>query len=349
MAVCRILRAAAIGETWWLALDERDRPVSLHLERPASDAKRACLGERLDARVKSISASLGGVFLDLDGKPDGAFLRNRKDTRLHEGEKLAVDIAAEARGDKLARAVIADGAVPLAGTARWQSGLAGGASAVIEDTPAWDAAIAAAIETALSDTYTLDGGGKLTCERARALTAADIDTAGRAGRGSAASRALSINTEAAAALARKAHLAGLGGLLVLDCVGPLNRAAGEKVREAFVSAWASISREPVRALAPSPFGLMQISAPWTVTPLSERMHDRHGQPTAETLAVQGLTALEKAACEDRLARLVLRLPRAAMQWMVASGLEAGQALAAKYGARCVIDGADIDTAEVSRT
>lgn len=345
MPVARLLREATVGETRWVALDSLDRPVALYLER-ASDRGRAVIGERIAARVRKGDAAMGGVFVDLGAKGE-AFLRLKTGETLTEGASVVVEVAAEARRGKLARVRMADApSTDLHGPARWAAQLAGGTAAPLEDRHPGDIDIQSAFEDALAQGVTLEGGGRLHLQRTEALVAVDIDTAGRTSRGGRAANALAVNLAAAAELARQIHLRGWGGLAVLDCVAPIDKVAGGQVRAAFLEAFCGISGRQVKALDPSAFGLMEISADWTQAPLSDRLLEAGGKPTPETLALEGLRRLEARAREARMGRLELRLPAAAYGWLAASGLDAAGQLAEKYGARLGIVSWDVDMAEV---
>jgi hypothetical protein len=340
MPIAKLLREQTIGETRWAALDERGEAAALYLERAHEDEKRAVIGERLGAHIRKLDAGAGGAFVSLGAKGEG-FLRLKPGETFAEGAAVTVEVAAEARRGKLARVRMADGAAPVAsGAARWRASLNGGA-AVVEDRAPGDAEMGAAYADALSPSVTLRGGGRLQAERTEALIAADIDTAGRSARGGKAAAALAINLEAAGALARQMLLRGWGGLAVLDCVAPVDKDAGGRIRAAFLEAFREISGRQVKALAPSPFGLMEISADWQITPLGERMQDG-----PQALALDGLRQLEAAARAQRMGRLSLALPPAAHAWLEASGLEAGASLAQIYGARLEIVTGQSGAAEV---
>lgn len=339
MPVARLLREQSIGETRWVALDAGGLPVAIRLERETDNGRRAQLGERLEARLRKLDAGLGGAFVDL-GPRGEAFLRIGAKDAVTEGAQVAVEVAAEARRGKLARVSLARGGAG----GGWREMLAGGASAPVDDRAPGDAEVAAAFDEAQSARVTLAGGGVLQLARTEALIAADIDTSGRAARGGRAALALAVNTEAARTLARQAHLRGLGGLMVLDCVAPMDAAAGGQVRAAFLEAWRSISSRQVKALAPSAFGLMEVSADWQTTPLEDRLAEK-----AETAALAGLRQLEAAARQARMTRLTLALPRAAHAWLMQSGLAAETRLAERYGARLTLVAASGDDPEVTET
>lgn len=342
MAIARILREQTVGETRWLALDSGDRPAALYLERASNTA---ALGARLEGRIGKTEPGAGGTFISLSGS-DGAFLRanHRQDVSLRftpvpsEGTRVTVEIVSEARAGKLSRVklVSPDAVSELVGADAWRTHLKGGSAAPVEDVPPGDAEVSAAFEDALRPEVTLPGGGQMHIERTRALTAADIDSAGRAMKGSAGARALSLNREAAGELARQILLRGLGGLVVLDCVSPIAGDGGAKIRAAFAGVWDGLTSRQAKVLAPSALGLMEVAADWWITPLAERMLDAAGAPTPETVALEGLRQLEKAARQERMARLTLALPQMAHDWLAASGLDAPARLSAKYGARLSI-------------
>lgn len=332
MTITRILREQTIGETRWLAHDGEGLPAALYLER-ATDT--AALGARLAGRIGKSEPGAGGTFIDIPGT-HGAFLRTGRESAVpSEGSAVTVEIISEARAEKLPRVRIVPSGAPAApiGAQAWLASLRGGSAAPVEDVMPGDSQVSAAIEDALAPDVVLSGGGRLRLERTRALTAADIDSAGRSGRGSAGARALALNRDAAGELARQILLRGLGGLFVLDCVSPIAGEGAAKIRGAFMHAWESLTTRQTKALPPSSLGLMEISTDWSITPLAERMLDTRGAPTAETIALEGLRQLEKAARENRLGRLELALPEPAWNWLESSELQAGEELNARYGAR----------------
>lgn len=338
MPIAKLLRERTVGETRWAALDAAGRAVALYLER-ASDAGRAVIGERISARVRKIDPRLSGAFVDLGAKGEG-FVRLKADAVPAEGAAIDLVVSSEARGSKLPRLRLASGGPGLQGADYWRASLDGGSAAPVEDRAAADSEVQAAFDDALAANVTLPGGGRMRLERTEALVAADIDTAGRISRGRISADALAINREAAAELARQILLRGWGGLAVLDCIAPLSAAGGAEVRAAFLDAFRAVSGRQIKALVPSAFGLMEISADWQTAPLSERMAG------PEALALAGLRQLEAAARANRLGRLCLKLPEAAYGWLAASGLGAEGQLAQTYGGRLGIEPAAILLPEV---
>lgn len=264
----RLVRAVAPGEVRAVALDAADRPFHLFLERWGGVGEAAPYDSQHTARIRAFADDLNGAFIELDSGEE-AFLRLKTKDGLTEGGAINVIVAAAARDGKLARVTRTD-AVPEQSSAwaRWVSRVSAGAALEIETN---DDLVDAAFEDALATSVTLPGGGRLHIERTRALTAVDMDTAGRQGKGSAGARALSINKDAVVELARHASLKGLGGLLVLDCVGPLNKGAAEQVQRAAYAAFERFGCADYKVLKPSSLGLLQISLPWRDCPLADRL------------------------------------------------------------------------------
>jgi len=336
MPVERLLREQTLGETRWAALDGGGLPIALFLERAHEIARRPSFGDRLTGRVRRLDTAMGGAFVDLGAKGDG-FLRLKSGETFPEGAAIDVDVVAEGRRNKVARLRLAGPEkAAMSAAEHWRASLSGAVTAPVEDRPAGDSEVRSAFEDALAAAAPLRGGGRLRIEPTEALTATDIDTAGRAAYGGRAPAALAINIEAAGMLARQIHLRGLGGLVVLDCVAPIDKAAGAQVRAAFLDGFRDVSARQVKALVPSVFGLMEISADWQLTPLRDRLLGADGAPTPETTALNGLRDLEASARANRMGRLRLTLPAPAFAWLSASGLNAEAELARTYGGRLAI-------------
>ena len=348
MAIHRILLEPCVGETRAVALDENDLPVALWLDRWSDADTRPRVGDVRAARIRKFEPSQGGGFAELADGAGEAFVRIPAGLGITEGQAVQLRIEAEAHEDKLPRAaIVTDAALSRAGFETWIKRLPGGETAPVETVQPGSAEVDAAFEDVLVPHAQIPGGGRLRVERAAALTAADIDTSGRISRGSAASRALQVNSAAATELARQCSLRGLGGLVVLDCIAPLNLESGRKVQTAFLTAWRKLSHRTVKAEPPSVFGLMEASLAWGETPMAERLLDASGALSAETQCLAGLRSLQKALGHNTMDRLTLRLPTAAHAWMTASGLDLTGALAEKHANRFEITGAEIPKPEVA--
>lgn len=338
MAPTRILCEKAIGETRRVAYDATDRPIALRLDRWSDQGSRAQLGAITACRIRAIHERQGGAFVQLAHGTE-AFMRLAEGHGLTQGQSVTVQTVAEARQGKLARVQMinppTEGQAPEDPAGLWMSRLAGGAPQT-QAAPVGDPNIQAAFDEALSQSVTLPAGGTLQIESTAALVAVDLDTSGRNDTGRAAARALRINLEASCELARQIGLRNLGGLTVLDCVSPINRDAGLKVRDGFLAAFAGVSTRQAKALAPSPFGLMEASIAWGETPIADRMLGGDGLPTSETLCLDGLRNLQREARLQPMARFQLDLPEHAYAWMTGCGLGLQASLDASFGARLTL-------------
>ena len=254
------IRAAAIGAN--------GRPYKLFSQRWSGNGERARFGQISNARLRAFADELQGAFLEL---PTGeeAFLRLKSRDGLTEGALLRVIVRSEARFEKLARVARIEGSTDERGAFElWcNQTLGGAAQTVIEDSEK----VSIAFEEAQSSSITLPNGGKLHIERTRALTAFDVDTSGRKSKGSAGARALATNREAAFEMARQVSLRGLGGNLVLDCLGPLNATSRQQIQSSAQSAFKQLGIQGAKTLKPSPLGLLEASVPWSVMPLEDQI------------------------------------------------------------------------------
>ncbi len=332
MALCRLLREQTVAETRYAAIGADGRAISVFLTREGGPP-RLTLGSVHDAQLRSLALAQGGAFIDVAGFPE-AFLRLKPGHGLTEGARIRIRTVAEAYGDKLARVEMAGvGETSREAFEFWRDGLPGFEAAQIEERRPGDAEMASLFDDLLSPRITLPRGGRLTIERTRALTAVDIDSAGRIERGSPGARARAINVAAADELARQLELRQIGGLVVLDCVAPLTREAASAVRDAMLAAHAKVSRRQLKALLASPLGLMELSVGWARTPLSEHILDAAGNITPEATAIDGLRALEREAISHPMARLTLGLPAEALGWIERGPIDFRARLAARFGAR----------------
>ncbi len=330
-------------ETRAVAFDRNDAAIALFVSRASDGRLHPDLGSVREARVTALARDQGGAFVKLDSGPD-AFLRLNETEKLVEGARLMVRIAAEARNGKRARVERTDASTEGDALGRWLARLPFPFSR--EDAKPGDTEISFAFEEALGASVALPGGGTLHIERARALTAADVDSAGRVDKSGPAARAQALNLSAARTLARQASLRRLGGLIVLDCVAPISKTGGEAIREAFITAFSAITRRQSHVIAPSAFGLMEASLAWAEAPVMDRWRGDDHQPTDEAIVYDALRELERRASEATMARLTLALPDAAHRWMKTHIPEADAKLGEKYGARLMLTSHDAAAAAV---
>ena len=263
-----IFTHTAPGETRAVAIDSDGRPFKLFCQRWSGNGERARYGQISNARLRAFADELQGAFLELPSGEE-AFLRLKSRDGLTEGALLRVIVRSEARFEKLARVARIEGSTDERGAFElWCERTPGGVAEMTVEDPE---TVSMAFDEALAPSITLPNGGMLHIERTRALTAFDIDTAGRKSKGSAGARSLAANREAAREMARQVSLRGLGGNLVLDCLGPLNTTSRQQVQSAAQTAFKDVGIEGVKTLKPSPLNLLEASVPWGVTPLEDQI------------------------------------------------------------------------------
>lgn len=332
MKIDQLLRSDTVAETRAAAF-AGDVPVAL-FAHSWLEPTRARLGDIASARIRAHDAREGGLFLELDSG-EAAFMRGTMPPGLSDGSAVRVRVLSERREDKLARVAVTNDAAPSADPIEaWRERLPLSESLTWE---ACDADIDAAFDSAHTDIAPLPGGGHLHIARTPALTAIDVDTAGRKDRlGSKA-----INLDAAREAARQLALRNLGGLVVLDCIAPLPRALGADIKTAFLDRFRSISRRKAEALAPSPFGLLEARLAWGERPIAE-LYD-----SAIGTLLSGLRQLEREAKARPADTLVLALPREAYRELGERKPALLTALSERYGARLRIEPGERNTPEVT--
>lgn len=328
----RLLLDEAIGETRVVLLTD-GRPHRLIIERDLGPDPRLRLGARVRGRLRKIAPGAGAAFVDLGVEPD-AHLPISAAKGLAQGAAIEVEITAEPRADK-------GPSVRLLGPTT-------GAPALLQPGPTLDerlAAIAldvapetgsaaretidAAIDEALMASTRLPGGGLLTLEPTRALTAVDVDFADAAGDGPKAARRL--NLLALGETARRLRLMNQGGLVAIDLIGAGQD--GEAIRAAAKAAFAP--DQPGVVIGPvSRFGVLELARPWRERPVREVLNGPDGRPSALTLALALIRQVERVAVSDPGARVQVRaapeVVEAATPWL--------SCLRERFGARFEVTG-----------
>lgn len=317
------------GEFRAVAIDPDGRAVRLFSERWSGEGARTRFGMVVDARLRAFADQLRGAFCELS-TGEKVFLRLKSRDGLTEGMTLRVRVLSEARREKLARVAISDQEISkVTAFQAWRRDLGlSNEDAEIENSEA----VTSATEEALSSSITLFGGGRIHIDRTRALTAFDIDTAGRLGKGSAAARALSINRDAVQDVARQISLRGLGGLFVMDCISPLNSETSERVRAAASLAFEQYGLLDGRVLKPSALGLLEASAPWRYMPLED---ERDANP-AETELLGLLRDVQREAIATPVKFYNLSLCGRVWKAYLTRKSETDQALHAQFGGRVLV-------------
>jgi len=347
----------AIGETR-AALIEDGRVAELHIDRWSERESRAAAGAVYLGRVRRVDGSLNAAFVDLGVGPDGflPFGKAGRPAGFHEGAAWPVEITREAHAEKgpTLASVEAEAsgdaprlltpALPLADrlAARYPD-----AKGLWSDES--DIDLDAEIEAALSVTADIPGGGRLIIEKTAALTAIDVDAAGRTAQGGAQKLAADLNRSAAKEAARQIRLRGLGGIVAIDFVHMRDRKARTEVEQALRR---TFKRDPARVdVAPmSPFGIVELARQRTGRSLSEVLLDDAGAPTVETCALRALHRLEAEGRANRRSRLRLTVAPDVSDWLNGHADLWQGALTDRIGPRFEImaqDGAPRETAEVS--
>lgn len=322
-----------------VACDNANRAVRLFSQPWGGAGERARYGAVMDARLRTFADDLRGAFCEL-ANGEESFLRLKSRDGLTEGQGLRVRVESEARFEKLARVSISDAALNSASDLdAWCLAFGPGmAREMIESA----SQVEAAFDEALAPSVTLPRGGKLYIERTRALTAFDIDTAGRQGKGSAGARALSLNQEAIKEMVRQIALRGLGGAFVLDCVSPLNASAGDRLQTVGRQAFEEIGLPNARVLKPSPLGLIEASLPWREMPIE----DARAANPAETELLDLLRQLQRGADAARTKFFRLSLGGRVWQAYQSRKSETDRALQDHFSGRVSVDESLSGTSEV---
>lgn len=282
-----------------------DRPERLLIERDG-DIPCQKLGAVMTARVARIERGLSTAFLELPQGRD-AVLPLKADVAVTEGAAVEIAIAAEARADKGAVArligpssgpphLIRHGPTLEVRLTAFVHGaeIIGGEEARQAADEAQDAAIATV--------HPLPGGGSISIEPTRALIAIDVDLGGRGG--SDGPRAIrQANIAAITTAARLLRLQSLGGLVVFDLAGRGHDGAAmtAAAKAAFAPDGEAVAIGPI-----SRFGLFELAIPRHGAPIAERLLDATGQPSAQTVALMLLRAIEREGRASPGARLAAR-------------------------------------------
>lgn len=344
MAITLILIERLASQTRAVAMDG-DQPVALFIDSPLLGS-HAFHGEPVEARLVRSDQAQGGAFFVL-ASGEEAFFRGNLPDGLSEGGKVTARIAAAARRGKLARLNLPKSATaaPRPRLDAWRSRLPSADNAQIEEIQRPGPEITAAFEDALAATVSLPGGGVLRLAETPALTAIDIDTSGRVQSGSDSARARAVNLIAAETAARQLALSRLGGLIVLDCLAPIAKPVGAEIKARFLDTFRSLDERKAAALAPSPFGLMELSLAWRETPFAHFFQDEHGATSPLGAALDGLRQLEAEARARPADRLVLGLPARALD-RARTTPDLMSRLDATYGARLGLAQSKTDSFQV---
>ncbi len=334
----RIVAEHNVGETRAAVVDG-DRAVELHLERWSEKDRRAVRGEVYRARVISIDKGLNGAFCDIGRGPD-AFLPFGKAGRpdgLHQGAAIGVQIAREEFQDKgptLTLFEIEEGeapqiVVPAPPIAERLSMMFEAPVRTPQDAEFdLDGEFAAALEPVAP----IPGGGRLIIEPVTALTAIDVDSAGRPSQAGGQKLALDLNKAAAREAARQIRLRGIGGVAAIDFL-PLKKRADQNALDQAVRG--AFKRDPAKIdiAPPSRFAIVELARQRLGRALHERCWESFGVETVETRALAALRALEREGRANRAARLELRCGAEIHAWLEADPIGWRKAMKARLADR----------------
>ncbi|MEM1106960.1 MAG: ribonuclease E/G [Pseudomonadota bacterium] len=347
MAVTRILVEATLWETRAAAFSA-GAPVALFHESPLCP-RGPRLGAVHTVTLREAPRGLDGGFCETAGG-EPVYVRFGKAPRPALGSKLDVVIVAEARPGKSARAraLNTEGDTPAGANAleAWATHLRFAGDLEDAATPGEREEIDAAFAAALAPKVTLEGGGRLIFARTEAVFTIDVDSGGRDTRADRKRGAQSLNQTALSAAGAQLALRGIGGLGVIDCVAPISKRGGSALKAAFLEAFRSVSPRKAAALAPSPFGLLEVSLAWAECPIGDVLGHETGlrpgaaEPAPIATLLDGLRGVERELRRAPAAEVVLRLPEGAFAEADArpGGLAAlASAIRGHYGASIKVE------------
>jgi hypothetical protein len=223
------------------------------------------------ARLKSKAG--GMAFLALaDGAEAVLDVPQEVFAKLVEGAALEIEIIAEARQEKLARARLIGSAT---GEARRISPVQSLKDRLLAQVSDWgdmiestldSDALDAAEEAALNPSASMSEGGYLSIERTRALIACEVDSAGGEGVLTPKAFAKACNERAVSDIGRRLRLSGLAGLVVIDLIG--KRHDADRLRHLLQAGFGSEAGKLI--IGPiGKFGTLEFVRPWGATPLMD--------------------------------------------------------------------------------
>lgn len=256
------------------------------------------LGARSVGRVVDVEAAFDAAFVDL-GSPDRtAFLPHGQGPWPREGDAIEVEVVAEPRerkGPTVRRIGPAEGPPrllsPGPGVAAELARIAPGVA--VQTGPAaiqasWDAEEEAMGQGDFFADLALD----LAVQRTRALIAVDIDYAHLPGQDPKRGRQRA-NVEGLKHAARLIRLKSWGGLIAVDLVGTRLNA------DAVSSAARAAFDEPEAVFGPlNRFGVLQLSLPWTRTPIEEQLRGSDGRRALTTAGIDTVRRLRMRLLQD---------------------------------------------------
>lgn len=185
----------------------------------------------------------------------------------------------------------------------------------------------------------LPSGGWITIEGTEALTAIDVNSGRFTEATGLEETSLRVNLEAADEIGRQLRLRGIGGLVVIDFIHLNEPANIARVLEVLTASLAH-DRTPTQISGMSEFGLVEITRKRVRDPLvklmTETCHTCRGRgrnPTRETVALEIVRRVERAACAAPGRPIVVRAAPDVVAWLEAYDDEVRTGLARRGAAR----------------
>ncbi|PWE17419.1 ribonuclease E/G [Marinicauda salina] len=333
----RIVVERSVGETRAAVIDG-DRAVELHLERWSERGVRAVRGEVFRARVRRVEASLNGAFCDIGRGPDGFLpFGKARPEGVREGAAIGVQIAREAfqeKGPTLRLFEVEPGEAPetVVPAPPVEERLSMFYEAPVRTPDEADLDMEALFDAALEAEAPLPGGGRLVIEPVTALTAIDVDAAGRKAPSGGAKFAAEVNKAAAREAARQVRLRGIGGVVAIDFL-PLKKKADQSALMDAVKGGFRNDPAKIDVAPPSRFAIVELSRQRLGRALHEICWERFGADSVETRALAALRALEREGRANRSARLRLSAGDEVFAWLDADAIGWRKAMTDRLGPR----------------
>ncbi len=325
----KLIVEANIGETR-AALYRGKKCSELYCER-WSEAGRPAAGDVFSGRITKVDTSLSAAFVNLGQGMDGFlnFTLAPGAPRLREGQMIRVRIGREGeahKGPLLSFIEISEAQAPI----QEQGGdLISRLKALYPDIVI-QAGQVDGFDAALETDIALKGGGSIAIEPTRAITAIDVDT----GLGS---NKKSVSIAAAGEAIRQIRLRGIGGLILIDFPNFRKKKDRDDIWQTLKD---HLDNDPVEGIKLAPlsrFGTVEISRPKSRRALSQICLNRHGLPTAETVALGGLRQLEREGRQQGGAQLELGVPQNGYDWLMADHINWREPLTQRLGARFTVN------------
>lgn len=339
----KLLLYDGIGESLCLAQTRTGRPAGLFIERWHEKPYFLHVGLEAEGIVRDIMPSQNGAFIGVQhGVEVWAFMTLKSGAKLNIGERLPIRVVSEPHSNKFARVVRRppppkQPTSPPSALDCWRSLLVLPDQIAIEHSESVDA-----FEDALEWGEVLNAatpnGASVKFGLTDALTAIDIDTNKWHVKQPPHRRARAVNAEAIHTVARELSYRSIGGISVLDCIGPIAAEDRNPLKDLMMKAWRTYRHGPMQVLSPSPLGLMEMSFARTTAPLHTRLFDPNTRDLSPaSIALRAFRRGEMEAKTNRAQDIRITLPDDAFAWHKENEKTHMEAFLARYGARISVE------------